>query len=189
MQYPACPVHCSLFEWLELGKCVFSSVDNHYTDHHQAIACSRGWIQAVQCNDAKSSIQNQRPGYYNYPVKLWYSNDFLILNSSSANANCSRMEACLVLILASQCKPWVLMIYERNSFHTPCFTLLFSTSGNFIAAEDYLFWIYLFLQWLGILQMICWNYSGGLLKNISCFFPVKSGILNAEIKHILSQYE
>jgi hypothetical protein len=29
-------------------------------DRHQAIACSRGWIQAVQSNDAKSSVL--RPG-------------------------------------------------------------------------------------------------------------------------------
>jgi hypothetical protein len=35
----------------------------------------------------------------------WYSND-LLLNSSSAITNCFRMEACLELILASQCKPW-----------------------------------------------------------------------------------
>jgi hypothetical protein len=38
--------------------CVFSSVDNHYTDRHQAIACSRVWILAVQPNDAKSSVQH-----------------------------------------------------------------------------------------------------------------------------------
>jgi hypothetical protein len=44
-----------------MGKSVFRSVDNHYpTDRHQAIACSLGWIQVVQSNDAKSSVQ--RPG-------------------------------------------------------------------------------------------------------------------------------
>jgi hypothetical protein len=36
-------------------------------------------------------------------TSCWYSNDFL-LNSSRAITNCFRMEACLELILASQCK-------------------------------------------------------------------------------------
>jgi hypothetical protein len=59
-------VPCTLLiVWMAgMGKCAFSSVDNHYTDHDQVIAFSRDWIQAVQCNDAKSSIQD--PGYYNY---------------------------------------------------------------------------------------------------------------------------
>jgi hypothetical protein len=37
-QYPACPVIAHCLNMSGMGKCVFSSVDNHYTDHHQAIA-------------------------------------------------------------------------------------------------------------------------------------------------------